>query len=273
MSVPNPNNFCGGAFDDWLEVMLTSECNGKCDWCIERDGFKPELKAPWETLATLILKDRASKVIFLGGEPTLYPDLKALVRATCDEKELYITTNGSRFNAQFVAEVLDGVTGINVSIHDWQLDRNAKITGIVLDQDTLELAVVECRRRGIRVRLNCNVIRQHVYDGVAILRYIRWAKQTGVWSIRFAELKNDVDRFRSLAGMGLDARFGLNEDPYIEGCNKQGMIEGVSVNFRQMCGLQTTMRPKPVSPHAPHDKRVLYYDGQFYDGWQTSQRM
>lgn len=272
MSVPNPENFCGGAFDNWLEVMLYEKCDGACAWCVEKDGFKPEARVGYSTLAKLIREDRAESVILLGGEPTLYPDLKPLLRETRDDKAMYLTTNGTRFNAEFVAGTLDGLAGINVSIHDSDLGRNQKITGIVLDQETLEWAVVELRRRGIKVRFNCNIILGHVADELAVHKYLAWAKDTGVWSVRFSELKNDAERFVSLAPM-FEHAHGLNENPFVEGCNKSAVIDGVAVNFRQMCGLQTPMRGWPKVARAPHDKRVLYYDGRYYDGWQTSQRM
>ena len=34
---PNKNNFCGGNYEDWLEVKLTGNCNGKCvEICVFR---------------------------------------------------------------------------------------------------------------------------------------------------------------------------------------------------------------------------------------------
>jgi hypothetical protein len=47
---PNKNNFCGGNFQDWLEVNLTDKCNGKCVWCIEKAGYHPEKHAGWQTI-------------------------------------------------------------------------------------------------------------------------------------------------------------------------------------------------------------------------------
>lgn len=41
------------------------------------------------------------------------------------------------------------------------------------------------------------------------------------------------------------------------------------VNFRQMCGLQTELRPKPDNP-LKRFHPVLYYDGNVYDGWQQT---
>jgi hypothetical protein len=50
------------------------------------------------------------------------------------------------------------------------------------------------------------------------------------------------------------------------------MINGAHINFRQMCGLQTECREKPTNPKNVNEKRVLYYDGNYYSGWQSQRR-
>ena len=46
-SYPHEKNFCGGNFQDWLEVNLTPTCNGNCKWCVEKIGWQPKKHAPW----------------------------------------------------------------------------------------------------------------------------------------------------------------------------------------------------------------------------------
>lgn len=268
--VPNKHNFCGGAFDDWREVLLTPDCNGKCQWCIERNGFHPMDRAPVQRLIELLQVDDSNKIILLGGEPMLYPDLGLLIR-NLPGKELYITTNGTNFNAAFIKETISSITGINISIHHYNLELNEGITGIGLDIEKLERAIVECRRHNISVRFNCNIIKGQIDSRKECMKYIEWAKECGVDRVRFGELKADKNRFVSLARIWREA-FGLNENPYILGCNKDAKIMGVSINFRQMCGLQTECRPRPVNPKTVNEKLVLYYDGQYYTGWQSQRR-
>ena len=83
--------------------------------------------------------------------------------------------------------------------------------------------------------------------------------------MRFAELKND-DRFISLAKI-LDHKYGLNDDPFTLGCYQDAVIDGMPVNFRQLCGMQTDKIPAPINPKQIL-KNVLYYDGKMYAGWQ-----
>ena len=84
--------------------------------------------------------------------------------------------------------------------------------------------------------------------------------------IRFAELKQDEKEFVDLAKI-LNYKYGLNDNPFINGCNSDAVINGMPVNFRQMCGLQTSKRKKPENPEQI-TKQVLYYDGYIYNGWQ-----
>jgi hypothetical protein len=120
---------------------------------------------------------------------------------------------------------------------------------------------------GANVRLNCNCIAGYIDSANKIQDYIRWAKEVGADKIRFAELKLKDDSFVDLAKV-LNYKYGLNDNPFLEGCNNDVVIFGIPVNFRQMCGLQTSKRIKPKNPKQ-YIKQVLYYNGKFYEGWQT----
>ena len=72
---PHPNNYCSGRFADWLEVMLLPECNGRCAWCVESDGYHPGTKAPVAALVDKIRHATETNIMLLGGEPLLYAHL------------------------------------------------------------------------------------------------------------------------------------------------------------------------------------------------------
>ena len=264
--LPNRHNWCGGNYGDWMEVLLTDKCNGNCSWCIEKEGFHPEYRVDVWKIANKIIESEAKNIVLLGGEPTLYKDLQKLIEIISGQKHIYITTNGSLVTDE-VIENLYQLSGINISIHHYDLGKNEEITNIYLNQETLENAIARCRFHDITVRFNCNAIDGYIDSEEEIMNYIKWAKETGVDRIRFAELKHDGDNFVDL-GKILNYKYGLNDNPYIEGCNKDVMINDMAVNFRQMCGLQTDKRVKPINPKSPFKKQVLYYDGKIYNGWQ-----
>jgi len=275
--LPNKHNWCGGNYSDWLEVMLTDKCNGKCSWCVEKSGYHPEYHASTDELISAITGYRPSRiktsdrvnVILLGGEPTLYKEIGILIEGIVKYASVYVTTNGGMITSEYVDEKLSLITGLNISIHHYDLRKNEDITGILLNQDTLESAIARCRYYNIGVRINCNIISGHIDSESKILDFIQWARESGADKVRFAELKIDENNFADLAKT-MNYKYGLNDDPFICGCNKDVVINDMPVNFRQMCGLQTTKRAKPTNPKSINSKKVLYYDGVFYDGWQTT---
>ena len=265
-TTPNAKNFCGGNFQDWLEVMLIDKCNGKCQWCVDKNTFHPKRHITWNKLAKAILLSIKINIILLGGEPTLYKDLSLLIASIATKKNVYITTNGSLLSKEFVLKKLSGIKGINISIHSYNLNKNLGITGIELQEKRLKNVINELHNNQVVVRLNCNLINGYIENEKELLTYIEFAKTLGADSVRFAELKNDNNRFISLFDI-FGNKYEINNDPFGLGCNSDAKINGLHVNFRQMCGLQTDCRKKPINPKQ-EQKRVLYYDGIFYNGWQ-----
>jgi len=264
-TIPHPENFCGGNFQDWIEVMLTSACNGKCSFCIEKNGFKPKETVSYKILAEKIISTGKMNVLLLGGEPTLYPDLNNLIALLKHEmRNVYMTTNGGKLmNLDFIHKNLSEIDGVNISIHHYDLKRNKNITGI--DLSGIKLAIARLHEFDIRVRINCNCIAGEIDSESKILGFIGHAIDWGADGVRFAELKND-DRFVDLAKI-LNHKYGLNDDPFRNRCFQNATICGMPVNFRQLCGMQTFKRPQIINPKQIL-KDVLYYDGKIYSGWQ-----
>ncbi len=271
MTKPNSKNFCGGNFSSWLEIMLEPRCNGKCSFCIEKDGFRPNYKMPWKDLADAILKTNKQDLILLGGDPSLYPHLGELVNYLHDYgRSVSITTNGGRLKNKDFCEKLQHISHLNISIHHFDLAINKQITGIELTYSALQNAIARIHRFGTKVRINCNCIGGYIDSKELILMFINGAKDMGADSVRFAELKND-GRFVDLAKI-FDYQYGLNDEPFTLGCHQDAVINGMPINFRQMCGLQTDMRPKIIDPEQIL-KQVMYYNGKIYNGWQKERKV
>ena len=281
---PHPNNFCGGNYQDWAEVMLTPKCNGKCAWCVENGGFKPKDQVPWHVLANKLIESGKKNVILLGGEPTLYEDLELLCEALYRYGlNVYITTNGS--NLERIAGLSPHLEGVNLSIHHFDLKKNAEITGIEITSEELDwfMGLHGLDHDPMTVRFNCTCFKGGIDHFDAFYKYLDWAKRAGANEVRFAEMKGNPDAFVNLApffsGIGAcsQVRNGLRIqgdkfEPFRSGCNQTLWWEDIRVSFRFMCGLQTPCRPRPQVGHNDQvdTKAVLYYNGQFYDSWQRA---
>lgn len=269
--IPNCNNFCSGAFPNWLEVNLIEQCNAHCSWCIERDGYHPTEKAEWWVIATKALKHGAQNIILLGGEPTLYKNIKPLISILkAAKRDVWLTTNGSLLTAEYVKCTIAEVTGINISIHHYNLEKNQGITGIAIDKINLMESIATLQSTRASIRMNCNCINGEIDSIDEIIKYIEFAKMLGANKVRFAELKQDDNKFVDLAKI-MNYKYGLNDNPFTDGCNSDVVINEMPINFRQMCGLQTTRRLIPNDPKQVL-KEVLYYDGNIYNGWQTAKK-
>lgn len=267
----HPDNFCGGNYQDWVEVMLTTKCNAGCEWCVEKRAIHPQGMVSYKELAKTILEEKKKNVILLGGEPTLYKNLKELIfELRQNDINVYLTTNAYLISKKFVKENLLDLTGVSFSIHHYDLEKNKEITKILLKEDLLLEGIEELNNRGIPVRLNCNLQYKYIDTKEEVLSYISWAKKIKASSVRFAELKFDEGNFIGAETLFV-GEYGLSRDPMKLGCSKSCEINGMSVNFRQMCGLQTHRR----IPHFPevikNTKSVLYYNGKVYDGWQQEE--
>ena len=263
---PHPSNVCGGNYSDWLEVNLTNKCNGKCSWCIEKKGWHPKTHVGWKELVNVILSTGKKNIILLGGEPTLHPNLNEIIVALHQNgKKVWITTNGSNLRKLMNIHYYL-LTGMNISIHHYNLKKNFEITGISITEEDIKFIVGLAKLANIRLRLNCNAIKGYIDSKTAMKKYMTFAKKLGIKYVRFAELKGDDNNFVNIAKLW-DYGFGMTENPFEFGCSHDAIINKVHVNFRIMCGIQTSMRTPPVNP-IQTSKVTVYYDGKIYDGWQ-----
>lgn len=266
MTKPHPNNACAAAYTDWLEVHLLPECNAKCVWCVESDGFCPDEKAEWTDLVVAIKEHDATNIILLGGEPTLHPNVGDIIDALSEYgKKVWLTTNGSMLTPVFVRQKLRNLTGLNISIHHHE--RNHEITGIDLDFDNMVESIEVLHDYEVEIRLNCNCIKGYIDSARAMRQFVTYAFGLGADKVRFAELKVADGDFIDLIELCQDLGHTLPDEPYTGGCSTDIKIGCMPVNIRTMCGFQTPHRSKPVNP-VQHCKDVMYRDGQLYNGWQ-----
>lgn len=102
------------------ELLLTDKCNLKCPYC---RGLKREVQGeiclPFaQYILQIWVNNGLQNVRFSGGEPTLYPHLKALIKGSkkAGVKRIAISTNGTQ-KVDYYKELVDlGVNDFSISL-------------------------------------------------------------------------------------------------------------------------------------------------------------
>ena len=99
------------------EILLTPKCNLHCPYC--RGLKQKELPLPYvQYVLQLWIENGLENIRFSGGEPTLYPYLKSLIKG-CKQsgvKRIAISTNGTQ-SLDYYKELIDfGVNDFSISL-------------------------------------------------------------------------------------------------------------------------------------------------------------
>lgn len=105
-----------------LDVILGYDCNLACDYCTITPAMRSRALAAAAVVEALREGRRRDydRVAFTGGEPTIRPDLLALIKASVrlGYLDVKVQSNGLLFNQANVARlVAAGVSRFHVSIH------------------------------------------------------------------------------------------------------------------------------------------------------------
>jgi MoaA/NifB/PqqE/SkfB family radical SAM enzyme len=105
-----------------LDVILGYDCNLACDYCTITPAMRTRALAPAAVVEALRDGRRRDydHVAFTGGEPTIRPDLVALIKLAVKlgYGDVKVQSNGLLFSEANVARLVDaGVTRFHVSIH------------------------------------------------------------------------------------------------------------------------------------------------------------
>ncbi len=110
-----------------LRIVLHSLCNFNCKFC-HKEGTCSLKPIPLDTIKKMLVffKGKIKRVVFTGGEPTLYPELREAVKMAKENGyKVGITTNGSRI----AEEVFDLVDEIHISLTTIDEDKFTDLTG------------------------------------------------------------------------------------------------------------------------------------------------
>jgi MoaA/NifB/PqqE/SkfB family radical SAM enzyme len=122
----------------YLQFAITNICNAKCDFCgFAVDRFDPKQRRSVtlqeaRDVIDICVKNHIGYLLFVGGEPLVHKDLRALTRYTA-ERGIHpmICTNGSLWTEQNMRDLAsDGLSSVIMSIDSHDVAKHEKNRGL-----------------------------------------------------------------------------------------------------------------------------------------------
>jgi GTP 3',8-cyclase len=176
----------------YLRLSLTDKCNMRCVYCMSEDMVfqsNEELLTAAEMLRLVNLFARigVDKIRLTGGEPTVHPDLLAIVRGirAAGITRISMTTNGLRL-AELAAPLKQaGLERVNVSIDTLDPDRFRRVTRWG-QLDKVFAGVHAAEAAGLTpIKINAVIARGFNEQDIAELARLTLSHP---WQVRFIEM-------------------------------------------------------------------------------------
>ena len=174
------------------EVAVTERCNLRCSFCYAgcggpaagrnratggRAGLGPEMTADQiKVVLGKIFRDaRVPSVSFTGGEPTLRPELPALVRHAVDlGLRVNLITNGTRITGALAGALADaGLASAQVSLEGVSAAVHERVTGVAGSFALTLGGVRHLADAGLRVHTNTTINRDNLAECEAFPAFVR----------------------------------------------------------------------------------------------------
>ena len=122
----------------YLQFAITNICNAKCDFCgFAVDRFDPKKRRSVtlkeaRDVVDISVKNHIGYMLFVGGEPLIHQDLRAMVRYAAESGiHPMICTNGSLWNEQNMRGLAaDGLSSVIMSIDAHDVAKHEKNRGL-----------------------------------------------------------------------------------------------------------------------------------------------
>ena len=210
----------------WLEITPDYRCNNRCVGCFSVKDDGPSMSTQEAFAALARARAGGAECLWLGGgEPTLRPDLLAIVRAArrLGYSRVLLQTNGMRLAYPAYTRALAdaGVTEVGFSLKGWRKETHDRLTRTPGCHDLLLRGIAEARAAGLSLegdvlvyRSNlaelCDVVRG--YHGLGLSRFRLWLLSVAASGAEPRELAGEVPRISELVKEIVRARaLGLSE--------------------------------------------------------------
>ena len=190
MSQENPN----------FTIITTGGCNAKCSFCTDPMNYKPDPDYISNLMRVVQdLPPKFNQVSISGGEPTISPDLEAIltiVKYSGRFGKVVLTSNGTKL-LEKLNIICATVDHVNVSRHGVGYEKNVEVFGnkTIPSDEKLTTICSEYNKRGVDINLNYVYTNECGLDKQDVLDYVKYAKKVGANCVtfRFDQAENSLD--------------------------------------------------------------------------------
>lgn len=151
----------------WFE--LTQNCNMKCLHCYEGEIHKASLDIltldDWESIIVQLRNTGVKNVILIGGEPTLYSNIKEILLLLNKEKiKTTLFTNTYNINDDLLSVIVATRCAVKVSLYGVTSEVHDSITGRFGSFDKLIGTVKILAKNGIDVNIAITIMKENEHQ-------------------------------------------------------------------------------------------------------------
>lgn len=217
------------------ELVLTGRCNFKCPYCRRVGGADLPFM---EAVATILqwADDDLYAIRFSGGEPLLYPRLRALVEVAkaAGIQRIAVSSNGSQPLRQYEDLLAAGVNDLSISLDACCAEDGEHMTGGV--KGAWQTVVENIQALAAQTYLTVGIVLTED-NAPKINEIIRFAAGLGVADIRVIPAAQDGDRLKDIAvDQDILDRFPILRYR-VENLRNGQRVRGLSETDSSRCGL------------------------------------
>ena len=183
-----------GRFHNYLRMSLTERCNLRCVYCMPEEGIELTPKSQLLTtdqyinLARTFVKCGVDKIRLTGGEPSIYKDIKRVVRELGEMKsnglkKLSMTSNGIVLHRYLDEFKESGLDSLNISLDTLvapKFELFARRPGFNQVMKSIDKAIY------LNYKLKVNTVMMNGKNDDELLNFVEWVKDKPI-NIRFIE--------------------------------------------------------------------------------------
>ena len=291
--IPYKDNLCSKYAEKMISIKLTSRCNAKCSFCVDRGGYTPDKDIKIRKIAEEANKlTEYQTVIITGGEPFLvFEDLVLLLELLRPyKKRIVVNTNGSKLDVKKTMRLNGLIDELQISIHNPDEEINNSVFGFKFNEDdpTTTYVHFELIKHALKYKkFYCSI--NTCFNKTMEFEDLRKMEKLVYWlgadKLRLTELKKvDDSEFVEAKDFFRSTDEFCNrtsEELITNGCMKEYITEeGIFVSVKRLCKyakgtnapafsccfINTNGQTK-INVDTKDTFKVIYADGSVYDDW------